>query len=82
MSATVEAGLFPGSFRLCYGHGSGSQTAVLVRSEDGAFQHAAVAANLDSRTTRAYELLGSGADLLADHRVPERVRPAQARCEV
>lgn len=70
ISATVEAGLFPGSFRLRYEKGSPYQIAVLVRSEDGAFQHAALAANVDPRTTRVYELLGYGADLLEVSRVP------------
>ncbi len=55
------------------------QIAVLVRTEDGAFQHAALAANVDPRTTRVYELFGSGADLLPDSRVPEGKQAISAR---
>ena len=69
MSATVEPGLFPGSFRLRYEREPNRRIAVLVRSEDGAFQHAALAANINPWTTRVYELLGSGADPLSDNTV-------------
>lgn len=64
IKAAVEPGLFPGSFRLLRECRPDRQIAVLVRSEDGVFQHAALAATIDRRTTRVYELLGSGAELL------------------
>lgn len=64
--ATVEPGLFPGSFRLRYENAPDCRIAVLVRSEDGGFQHAALAANVNRRTTRIYESRGASAVLLSD----------------
>jgi glycosyltransferase involved in cell wall biosynthesis len=74
---SIEPGFFPGSFRLRYGKGSDPRVAVLVRSEDGMFQHAALAANIDLRTTQVYELLGSGIDLLVDNRSPRVAKATQ-----
>ncbi|HEX4168706.1 MAG TPA: glycosyltransferase [Bryobacteraceae bacterium] len=81
MSAAIEAGLFPGSFRLRREKAPACQIAVVVRSEDGAFQHAALAATINPRSTRIYELLGAGAELLADNRLPgaEQVVPRPIR---
>ncbi len=76
LGVEVEAGIFPGSFRLNRERATGRQVALLVRSEDGVFQHAALAANVNPRTTRIYELLGSGADLLRDSRLPAEVQIA------
>jgi len=56
MSATVERGLFPRSFRLLHEIRPEWRIAVLIRPEDGAFQHAALAGSVDRRTTRIYEL--------------------------
>ena len=56
MTATVERGLFPRSFRLLHEIRPEWRIAVLIRPEDGAFQHAALAENIDRRTTRIYEL--------------------------
>jgi hypothetical protein len=64
--AHVEPGIFPGSFRVKYEKQANRQIAVFVRAEDGSFQHAAVAPNINPKTSRVYELLGHGADLL-DH---------------
>ena len=64
VKATIEPGLFPGSFRVVRERQAEWNLVVLVRSEDGAFQHAAVAANIQSQATRVYELMGSGAQLL------------------
>ena len=65
VKASVEPGLFPGSFRLHHERSPSRKTAVFVRAEDGAFQHATLAANIDRETTRVYELLGSGSELLS-----------------
>jgi hypothetical protein len=59
MAATVEAGLFPGSFRVLHESRPDWRIAVLIRPEDGEFQHAAVVGSVDRRTTRVYELLPS-----------------------
>jgi hypothetical protein len=59
MAATVEPGLFPGSFRLLHESRPDRRIAVLIRPEDGEFQHAALVGNVDRRTTRVYELLAS-----------------------
>jgi hypothetical protein len=56
VTATVEPGLFPRSFRLLYPRRPDWRTAVLIRPEDGAFQHAALAGSIDCRTTRISEL--------------------------
>jgi hypothetical protein len=56
MAATVERGLFPRSFRLLHEIRPDWRIAVLIRPEDGAFQYAALAENIDRRTTRIYEL--------------------------
>ena len=63
IKAIIEPGLFADSFRLLRESRADWQIAILVRSQDGAFQHAALAANLDRRA-RVYELLGSGAQAL------------------
>jgi hypothetical protein len=59
MAATVEPGLFPGSFRLLHESRPDWRIAVLIRPEDGEFQHAALVGNIDRRTTRVYQLLAS-----------------------
>jgi hypothetical protein len=59
MTATVEPGLFPRSFRLRHRSRPDWRIAVLIRPEDGAFQHTALAESIDRRTTRVYDLLGS-----------------------
>jgi len=56
VTATVEPGLFPRSFRLLHESLPDWRIAVLIRSEDGAFQHSALAGSIDRRTTRIYEL--------------------------
>jgi hypothetical protein len=59
MAATVEPGLFPGSFRILHQSRPDWRIAVLIRPEDGEFQHAALAGSIDRRMTRIYELLAS-----------------------
>lgn len=59
MAATLEQGLFPGSFRILHESRPNWRIAVLIRPEDGEFQHAALAGIIDRRTTRVYELLES-----------------------
>lgn len=71
-SAMVEPGIFAGSYRVRYHRGADSQTAVVVRAQDGSFQQAALAPNLDPQRTRVYESIGSGAELLADSRLPSQ----------
>jgi hypothetical protein len=56
MTAIVERGLFPRSFRLLHEIRPEWRIAVLIRPEDSAFQHAALAGSVDRRTTRIYEL--------------------------
>ncbi|MGH9420023.1 MAG: hypothetical protein ACRD3J_08625, partial [Thermoanaerobaculia bacterium] len=63
-----------GSFRILHESRPDWQIAVLVRSEDGAFQQAALAANVDRRNTRVYELLGSGVSLLDSSAPPHTLR--------
>jgi len=74
VKATIEPGLFPGSFRLLRKRRPDWQIAILVRSEDGAFQHTTVAANIHSQATRVYELMGSGAQLLDPPANPHVIR--------
>jgi hypothetical protein len=69
--ASVEPGVFPDSFRLKRKKQTDWRIAVFVRSEDGLFQHAVLAPNIDRRGTRIYELLGGGADLLASEETQE-----------
>lgn len=59
VAATVERGLFPGSFRILHESRPDWRIAVLIRPEDGEFQHAALAGSIDRRMTRIYELLPS-----------------------
>lgn len=72
VKATIEPGLFPGSFRLRRNDVAGRKIAVIVRPEDGAFQHAAVCANSDPEMARVYELVGSSLDPLSDH-LPRKI---------
>ena len=56
---TIEAGLFFGSMRVKRHVAPGIRIAVFLRTEDGAYQMAALAPNVESDRTNFYELLGS-----------------------
>lgn len=57
LAAEIEAGLFFGSMRVRRSAGD-ARLAVFLRTEDGAYQVAALAPNLDWERTTIYELLG------------------------
>lgn len=63
IQADVEAGLFFGSMRLKRLLVRDARLAVFLRTEDGAYQRAALAPNVDWQRTTFYDLLGSSLTL-------------------
>lgn len=72
LNASVEPGLFFGSMRVKRLLPEALDIALFLRTEDGAYQMAALAANIGSNKIRCYELLGSS--LMRDPGSPEAER--------